>query len=347
MKTEASEPSCVTEDHETVTVAVNLQRLQNSLNSTYHRWIIRNPDEGDCSLKEFLIEKLPHLSKDSWEERSAWGGIHLMGKPASLDTRPLPVPGWVEYFEPRESLAQAKAELTPFDPSIHLLYDDEWIAVAFKPGKLHTNPAREQQSVCLRNALETHYKHAVHLPSRLDFSTSGIILVSKHPEAHKPVQHLYQKRLIQKYYLLGTESIPTWEKLTLSAPIAQDKRHPILRCLSTHEGKSATTKFLRLSQNKDANTSLLLAKPYTGRTHQIRLHIAALGHRILGDSFYNGLESPRLQLLCYALHFPHPKSNKLLKIQVPETLLPEWVQQHITIDSLNKTLVSCEASSES
>lgn len=340
MKISAAAIQKTVDNPEFLQIDVNLDRVVSSLNTRHWKWTLREEVECNQSLLEFLTDKLPHIDSLTWPERSDWGGIHVNGKPASLTMGKLPCPCWIEYYEPKLSVAEARAELTTFDPEQHIVYEDDSLAVVFKPASLHSNPPREQQQINLRHSLDKYYGSAIHLPSRLDFSTAGLLIISRHASAHRAVQYLYQKRQVEKFYLCKGQGIPRWKYLELSAAIDDDPRHRVLRQLVASGGKEALTGFTALKFYPEESATLFCAKPFTGRTHQIRLHAAGLGHNLYGDDFYCGPPAESLHLLCYRLLFPHPQHGGTLDIRVPDNLLPSWLPRQNYADLLRETLPS-------
>jgi RluA family pseudouridine synthase len=307
----------------------DIPRLLGSLNTVHWKWIVREEEHCGLPLLSFLIEKLPHLPESSWQERSKWGGIYLNGRLAALETL-LTIPCWIEYYEPKFGLEHAKEELEPLEISKHLVYEDEWIGVVYKPNRLHTNPAREQSHYSVRSALDAHYGKPVHLPSRLDFSTAGLLAYSHNPSSHAKLQGLFEQRKIIKQYLALGKGVPLWESCVFQGRIAKDTRHPILRDMTHGEGKQSLTIFEKIAKvnlatdGQDNEHALILATPKTGRTHQIRLHLSSLGHPIAGDNFYCGIPHPQLHLLSYRLEFEHPVTSKATYLEAPRALLPQW-----------------------
>jgi 23S rRNA pseudouridine1911/1915/1917 synthase len=313
----------------------DIPRLLDSLNTIHWKWIVREPERCSRSLKDFFLEHLPHISTESWQERQQWGGVYVNGFPFDINDL-LPCPCWIEYYEPKYGLSVAKAELDPLDMNKHLVYEDEWIGVVYKPNRLHTNHAREQSHFSVRSALDAHYGKPVHLPSRLDFSTAGLLAYSHNPHSHGSLQSLFEKRLLTKQYLALGSGKAHWESCVFQGRIGKDSRHAILRDMRQADGKQSLTHFERLAWVNEQNPiesdpslnnhSLFLATPKTGRTHQIRLHLSSLGYPIVGDNFYGGDVHPHLHLLSFRLELQHPVLGTPLSLQAPFELLPNWAK---------------------
>ncbi len=298
---------------------LNLARIDQAFLSTHHIWEFWSPDNCPHSLLALLSKELPDVSSDDWPERLRWGGVFLNGQDTRQDAL-LTAPCRVEYYAPKFAIQNA-SDFFPAWNSDFILYQDADVLVAFKPAKLSSVPSRDQSDYNLKSYLEAHLGQKVHMPSRLDLSTSGLMLISLNPAINSAIQKIFERRLIEKYYLLQVQKRAEWEKMVFDAAIGRDKRHPVLRKVVKERGKQASTEFFRL----DTGTgSFLVAKPHTGRTHQIRVHAQALGHPIVGDNFYAGPLAESLHLLSYRVKFPHPRGNKIIDITTPLELAPLW-----------------------
>lgn len=298
---------------------LDLARIEQAFLSKHHVWEFWSSDKCPASLVEFLGNALPHLDPCSWGERMLWGGIFINGLPVKKDGA-LNAPCRIEYYEPKFDLKRAQ-DFFPAWNSKFILYQDSDVLVVFKPPKLASVPSRDQSEYNLKTYLEKHLNQTVHMPSRLDLSTSGLMLVSLNPAINKSIQKMFERRLLDKYYLLEISEKPDWNETTVEAAIGRDKRHPVLRKVLTQRGKPACTKFFSLEISQ---RFFLVAKPLTGRTHQIRVHAESLGFPILGDNFYGGKVAESLRLFSYRLKFPHPRGNRTLDIKAPIELAPVW-----------------------
>jgi 23S rRNA-/tRNA-specific pseudouridylate synthase len=277
-------------------------------------------------LLPFLISRLPHIPAESWPERFDFGGVYVNGREALTDL-PLPYPCKIEYYEPKFAISDAASIFPPFSAE-NILYHDEHIAVAYKPPRLSSMPAKEQRHFSLKRYLDNYFGRPVHMPSRLDVSAQGLVVVSTSPLAHAGLQRAFELRTVSKTYRFATHTVEPFGERTVSLNIANDPRHPVLRRASLTEGQSAETllRFSHSALSGEHAVSVITAKPITGRTHQIRVHAASQQMPIVGDNFYDGLTAPYLHLVSYALEITHPITKLPLSLELPEKLTPAWVR---------------------
>ncbi len=302
---------------------MSILRLKQALSSTHHRWLFLPGDAFPCSLIELLAEKFPSYSKDSWSKRLDIGGAFINGSAVFADCRLTP-PCCVEYFETRYDILKA-SDIFPRFSEQQIVYRDADLAVVAKPAGLPCFQAREQRYYNFRKQLEDYFRIDVHMPSRLDTSVCGLVLVSLSPSMHDKLQKLFERRALEKIYVLQSSTPVEWKTMKVDAAIERDPRHPILRRVVEIGGKKAHTDFESLQIIADQRHSFV-AMPRTGRTHQIRLHAAHIGIAIVGDNFYGGAAASELHLASYAIRLVHPGNGEKLSISLPRNLQPEWLQ---------------------
>jgi 23S rRNA pseudouridine1911/1915/1917 synthase len=230
-------------------------------------------------------------------------------------------------------LAVAQVELPEAeDIALDLRYSDERLLVVSKPAGLVTHPGSGNQTGTLVNALlglgiplggrDTARPGIVH---RLDKDTSGLLLVARDDEALEHLSTALKNRDIQRRYLALVRGHVQSASGTIEAPIG---RHPVARrkMAVTSGGRVAVTHYTVLQ--KGAGVTLIEARLETGRTHQIRVHLAHLKHPVLGDPIYGGrselaagLGLKRPFLHAWKLAFPHPDDGRL--IEVSDALPPD------------------------
>ena len=200
------------------------------------------------------------------------------------------------------------------DISLNILYEDDYLLVVNKPAGMCTIPSREHPNGSLANALIGYYQKiclsaTTHIVTRLDRDTSGLVLVAKHRHVHHLFCMMQKSGKIKRTYEAFATGIIDSDSGMIEQPIARSKESIIERVIHP-DGQYACTLYKVLNRNQ-AFTHLELQLK-TGRTHQIRVHLAFLGHPLLGDDLYGGTLSliSRQALHCCKIVFPHPFLEK-------------------------------------
>ncbi|WIW27672.1 RluA family pseudouridine synthase [Bacillus inaquosorum] len=211
---------------------------------------------------------------------------------------------------PEEQVSETLlAEPVPLD----ILYEDEHVLVINKQPHVSSIPSREHPSGSIANGIIHHYQKngvraTVHLVTRLDRDTSGVMLVAKHRFAHSILSSAQKNGLVKRRYAAVVHGRMTGEG-TVDAPIG---RHPdsIIERRVTPEGQKAVTHFY-VTRATDDITSVTLQLE-TGRTHQIRVHMSYIGHPLCGDTLYGGTRQKigRQALHSEHLSFIHPLTQE-------------------------------------
>lgn len=222
-----------------------------------------------------------------------------------------------------EIAARAPLIATPEAIDVPIVYEDEDLIVIDKPAGMVTHPAHGATSGTLVNALLAHVGDELPgealragLVHRLDRDTSGLLVVAKNDAALSSLGIAMKARQIKREYLGLVHGVPEHTRGTIEGPIGRDPRNR-LKFAITGEGKPAITHYeVRETFPKHAE---LIFRLETGRTHQIRVHLAAIGHPILNDPVY-GTPEPRYGLPGQALHawrlsFIHPRTGVALDFQ--------------------------------
>jgi tRNA pseudouridine32 synthase/23S rRNA pseudouridine746 synthase len=211
------------------------------------------------------------------------------------------------------------------------VYRDDEIAVAYKPARLSSMPAKEQRHFSLKKSLETLLGVTIHMPSRLDVSARGLVLVSTSPRAHAPLQRAFESRRVIKRYLCATKGECGWDRKVEQGLIGRDPRHPVLRISPATQGQSAETIFTNLGKGDSSGeeVTILCAQPVTGRTHQIRVHASANRLPLYGDMFYGGAPAQYLHLASVYLAFKHPLHERRIELSLPERFQTDWMRSSI------------------
>jgi len=190
---------------------------------------------------------------------------------------------------------------SPFD----LIYRDDHLLVANKPAGLLAVPGRgEGKQDCLSARLQTEFPDAL-VVHRLDMSTSGLMMFARGAEMQRLLSLMFQEREVEKRYVAVVAGKLSPETGEVNLPIAADWPNRPLRVIDAELGKPSLTRY-RLLGLEAGNTRVGL-EPVTGRTHQLRVHMKAIGHPILGDALYGDAASaPRLMLHATTLKLLHP-----------------------------------------
>jgi len=223
-------------------------------------------------------------------------------------------------------LEASPKEPVTVDFDIDILYEDEDLLVINKPCGLVVHPAPSvkdptlvdwliQRGVSLSTISGEERHGIVH---RIDKETTGALVVAKNNHTHQALSEQLQDKSMGRYYLALID-LPLKENRVVEAPIARNPKNR-LKMSVVDGGREAKTAFVRITEASN-RTALVAAKLYTGRTHQIRVHLESLGRHILGDELY-GFKSkkgkiPRVYLHAYMLYLTHPSTHKKMEIVAP------------------------------
>src|SRR5690625_159500 len=217
-------------------------------------------------------------------------------------------------FPPEEISPYLQPELLPLD----IVYEDADVLVVNKESGMPTMPSCIHTSGTLANAILYYYQeqrlpYTVHVVTRLDKDTSGLVLIAKHQYSHSFLSMMQRKNEIERIYTAVVHGEMEDRQGLIDQPIG---RHPssIIERIVTSDGQEART-FFHVQKMRD-NLSFVKVRLKTGRTHQIRVHFASIGHPLLGDDLYGGTREKmnRQALHCSELTFQHPFSKKELAL---------------------------------
>jgi 23S rRNA pseudouridine1911/1915/1917 synthase len=220
----------------------------------------------------------------------------------------------------------APVDLAPEAIPLRIVYEDGDLLVVDKPAGLAVHPSPGHSSHTLVNAVLAHCpdlsgvggERRPGIVHRLDKDTSGLIIVAKNDAAHLSLARQLKERQVEKTYLALVEGRPRPAQGVIDAPVG---RHPRdrKRQAVTGRGREARTRY-RLLREVDGR-SLLEVRPETGRTHQIRVHFASIGHPVVGDALYGRGAPPgglRRQFLhAQRLVFCHPRTGQRMELEAP------------------------------
>ena len=210
----------------------------------------------------------------------------------------------------------------PVADGVQALYEDDDLLVLCKPSGLLCVPGRgPDKQDCLSARAQQRWPGAL-IVHRLDQATSGLVLMARHIDAQRRLGHAFAERQVHKRYQavvqgqLGGDD-GAWHDIDL--PIAADWARRPLRVIDHALGKPSLTRWRALAHDTAARTTRLELEPVTGRTHQLRVHLAAIGHAILGDALYadaaTQAQAPRLLLHASQLAFMHPMTGAPITLE--------------------------------
>ncbi len=274
----------------------------------------------DAAASSFSSQERLGLSRTFIKELICSGDVYVNGSAITKAHHKVKEGDKVEFvFREKE-----KKELIAQDIKLKIVYDDEDLSVIDKPSGLVVHPAPGNPDGTLVNALRNIYPSLSDInPARpgivhrLDKGTSGLLVIAKNNETHLNLAKQFSQHVIKKEYLAIVKGRVEFDEDVIEAPIS---RHAFKRKNMsvgfTDKAKYAKTYYRTLKRSKDF--SVLEIRPFTGRTHQIRVHLDFIGHPILGDDKYgkNNVFS-RLALHAKTLGFTHPKTGSFMEFSSP------------------------------
>jgi len=217
--------------------------------------------------------------------------------------------------------------LPPMSPYLDIIYQDDDIVVLNKASGILSVPGRlPEHQDCLQNRVQRVLPSAT-IVHRLDMATSGLIIMALNKPAHVAISRQFEQRKTQKSYLARVFGLVEQAEGSVNLPLICDWPNRPKQKVDHENGKQSLTHYRVLTQNEAVNTvnndnsTLLELTPVTGRSHQLRVHMLALGHPILGDRLYAHSQalamSNRLQLHAFKLSLFHPKTEQAISFTAP------------------------------
>ncbi len=207
--------------------------------------------------------------------------------------------------------------------NIELIYSDSALVIIHKPAGLLSVPGRGwDKQECASRQVQALFSDAL-IVHRLDMATSGLMVFARGADHQRALNRAFAERLIQKRYLAIVHGLlpvlPNWQHIDL--PIAADWERRPLRVIDPIQGKPSQTRWRCMSNDPEHHHSRLELEPITGRSHQLRVHLQAIGHPIVGDALYGpptlAQVFQRLYLHASELTLPHPENQCILHFDYP------------------------------
>lgn len=279
-------------------------------------------EEGGKRLDKVVGDRVPELSRTQGQRLIDAGHVTVDGHPRKPAYRVEPG----EEVTVQLPVEEPHPSLTPEQIPLDIVYDDEHMLVVNKPAGLVVHPGPGHPDGTLVNALLYHYPSIedvgppgrVGIVHRLDRETSGVLVVAKNQAALESLQALFKNREVEKAYLALVNGRVEPGEGIIEVPIGRDPTDR-QKMAALSGGKYSRTRF-RVVRRYRRHT-LLEAHPYTGRTHQVRVHLSWLGYPVVGDTIYGRRRQPLLKgrhfLHASELTFSHPFTNQKMTFRAP------------------------------
>jgi 23S rRNA pseudouridine1911/1915/1917 synthase len=299
-------------------------------------------------LDQYLVLQFPDFSRSVIQKAIEADSVTINERPSKRSTR-VKQGDRVRIWLPEPN----RPEPTPENIPLQILYEDEFLAVVNKPYDMVVHPARGNWTGTLVNALAFHFKDHLSkingdyrpgIVHRLDRDTSGVILVAKEEQTHRDLGMQFETRKIFKEYIAIASGVLDRDSDYIERRIGHHPHDRIKMVVTDDDekGKEACTYYE--VQERFRGYTFVRMQPRTGRTHQLRVHLASIGHAILADKVYSGRDVfrlsdllpaltgtptdevllPRQALHAARLRFTHPRTREAIAVEAP--LPPEFVR---------------------
>lgn len=242
-------------------------------------------------------------------KKAKYGGIHLNGEVVTVRAE-VNLGDLIEIYA-EDNVSEG---IPPMDIPLTVLYEDEDILAVDKPTDMPTHPSKGNNLPTLANAVMGYYggDFVFRSVNRLDRDTSGIVIIAKNQFSAGALSSTMKKGLWNKRYHALVSGIPTEKSGVIDAPIERVEEGNIKRMVR-EDGKRAITEYSVIEEyEKDCLCELHLL---TGRTHQIRVHMAHIGHPLVSDFLYGTPSDKEYYLRCKEISFPHPRTGETIIIK--------------------------------
>jgi tRNA pseudouridine32 synthase/23S rRNA pseudouridine746 synthase len=209
--------------------------------------------------------------------------------------------------------------LPPADTGLDLLHADEAMVVVNKPAGLLSVPGRgEGRADCMASRVQQRFADAL-IVHRLDMATSGLLVLARGPQVHRTLSYAFQSRQVSKRYVALLHGLVGADEGEVNLPLITDWPNRPRQMVCHVQGKPSLTRWRVLAHDAASGQTRVELEPVTGRSHQLRVHMLAMGYAIVGDPLYGDAavqaRHPRLMLHAGALSLLHPVSGEALSFQ--------------------------------
>jgi 23S rRNA pseudouridine1911/1915/1917 synthase len=291
----------------------------------------------------FLVNRERDISRSVLQRLISLGRIRINGELAKPSQKIKPGDK-ITMDVPKPEPLEIKGEAIPLD----ILFEDDHLLVLNKPSGIVAHPAPGNWSGTLVNALLHHFqasggtissiggKERPGLVHRLDKETSGVMVVAKNDQAHRYLALQFKQHTITRVYEAFVWGVPKVGRGMINLSIGRDSKERKKFSARTNRPRTSVTEYV-VDRRFAKLAAHVLLYPRTGRTHQLRVHLASLGHPILGDPTYGGrkvcqiseLDVPRVMLHAKTLGFLHPSTKDFREYTVPLPVDMEGVRQYL------------------
>ena len=302
--------------------------------------------ESPKRLDVFLVNREPKLSRSALQRLIEQGRVRINGQVVKPSHKIKPG-DTIAFNIPKAEPLELKGESIPLE----ILYEDDALLILNKPAGLVVHPAPGHWAGTLVNALLHHFqisggtastiggKERPGLVHRLDKDTSGVMVIAKTDDAHRGLSAQFKHHTITRVYEALISGVPKKGHGLIELAIGRDKKERKKFSAHTARPKASVTEY-RVDRRFGKLAAHVLLYPYTGRTHQLRVHLASLGHPILGDQIYGGkrvrtvegVDIHRVMLHAKTLGFLHPSTGKFQEYTKP--FPPDMEQIVLALDNL-------------
>lgn len=279
------------------------------------------PEHDGLRLDQFLAAATS-LSRRAARKVISEGAVARNCQPTRVLGRQLE---WGDVVDVLRDPADLEVSPRPDLAEVPILHDDPWLVAVNKPAGMLSQPSSKptaelalDQLALLRLAIATGSRPYLRMVHRLDRLTSGVALFAHNPQAQAPLVKAWADGAVERRYLAVIEGSPEIGETLIDEPIGRDPNHD-WRFRVAEDGRSARTE-VRVTARLDNDLSVVECRLLTGRTHQVRVHLAAWGHTVLGDRLYGSRRADEVQrplLHAALLALPHPKDGTRITITAP------------------------------